>query len=219
MNDKNIDDIYKEMISQLCKNQLFIKKLDSRLGFPYFSVDLILNSWEMEWFIFDEQIVETLQTQINKVNKQIAKWIKDQAILMTILKKVVGDSINNKSSDLKAANSGFLNKEVWSKNQFWRYSEAFIKNNVKRPERLFTDAERAFKLEEWIQKVIIPWVDEWNLRFSIENEEEINQILYYGYKHSPFYNQEENKWYNDYTKNYQNKNIKDFNRVYANWTT
>ena len=219
MNDKNIDDIYKEMISQLCKNQLFIKKLDSRLGFPYFSVDLILNSWEMEWFIFDEQIVETLQTQINKVNKQIAKWIKDQAILMTILKKVAGDSINNKSSDLKAANSGFLNKEVWSKNQFWRYSEAFIKNNVKRPERLFTDAERAFKLEEWIQKVIIPWVDEWNLRFSIENEEEINQILYYGYKHSPFYNQEENKWYNDYTKNYQNKNIKDFNRVYANWTT
>ena len=102
----------------------------------------------MEWFIFDEQIVEKLQNQINKVNTQIVKWIKDQAILITILKKVVGDSIKNKSSDIKAVNSGFLNIEVWSKNQFWRNSEAFMKINVKRPEKLLTDLERAFKLEE-----------------------------------------------------------------------
>ena len=75
---------------------------------------------------------------------------------MTILKKIVGDLINNRSSDIKATNSSFLNKEVRNKNQFWRYSEAFIKNNAKRSEKLFTEAERAFKLEELMQKVIIP---------------------------------------------------------------
>ena len=55
----------------------------------------------------------------------------------------------------------------------------FLKNNVKRQERYFTEADRAFKSEGWVPKIEVTWIDQWNLKFSIENEVEINQVLYF----------------------------------------
>ena len=36
------------------------------------------------------------------------------------------------------------------------------------------------------------------MKLSSECEDEVNQILYFGYRDSLFYNKNENKWYNDY---------------------
>ena len=44
--------------------------------------------------------------------------------------------------------------------------------------------------------------------FSIENEEEVYLILYFGYKNSQFYNKKDNKWYDDHNKNIKNMGIK-----------
>ena len=56
-------------------------------------------------------------------------------------------------------------------------------------------------MQRSVQNIQIPLTDEWDLKFTDENEAEINQILHFGYKHSLFYDQFENKWNKDFKQN------------------
>ena len=63
----------------------------------------------------------------------------------------------------------------------------------------------------------IPWIDEYTLKFSDENKAEINQILYYRYRDSIFYNKNENKWYNEFNQNSSNLEKSCIEESLTNW--
>ena len=103
-----------------------------------------------------------------------------------------------------AKNDHSDHKLICSKNAYSNYSKKLFTSKTKNRDRLFKETDRAFNSERSIQKVEIPWIDEYTLKFSDENEAEINQILYYGYKDRIFYNKSENKWYNEFNQNSSN---------------
>ena len=207
------------MIAQLAMMHSDRKYVSSRLWYPYISIELIFHISGMERFIFDKQVVDKLETQFDQINGKITNWIKEQAIFVQILRKVIGDTVKDKSSDHKHAKYGLQEKDRLDTHLYSKYSETFAKSSIKRQEKHFSEADRAFKVEESIQKATIPWVDEWSLKFNKEFEEEINQILYFGYKDSPFYSKEENKWYQSHFDNKSISGKDDFNRALANWST
>ena len=58
-----------------------------------------------------------------------------------------------------------------------------------------------------------------DFKFSLENEEEISQFLYFGYKDSLFFNKSENKWHKDFQHNRSNRQNKDINDALPNNAT
>ena len=60
------------------------------------------------------------------------------------------------------------------------------KQNRKRQERAFWETDRSFKSQRFFKSIASN--NEWDLKFSLENEEEISQILYFWYKDSLLYN-------------------------------
>ena len=177
-----------------------------------------MNLWELQLLKIDDHTNENLQTCVEEINSKIEEWIKSQAVFIFIYKKVIESNHEDLNTDVRSKHTPFNQKIIWRKNFYINYSKAFLKNNLKRPDRQFSESDRSFKSERSIQKVEIPWVEEWNFKFSSEYEAEINQILYFGYKDSLFYNKKENRWYHDYNENSSNFEKKSINQSFANWT-
>ena len=93
------------------------------------------------------------------------------------------------------------------------------KQNLKRKERMFWEDDRYFKCQRSVQNIQIPSADEWDLKFTDENEAEISQILYFGYKDSLFYDKFENKWHKDFKQNKSNMHSTEISDLFCNSAT
>ena len=206
------------MIFQIVSKQWNQSKRGPTLDLPFISIDFIMNLWELQYLKIDDHTNENLQTCVDEINSKIEEWIKSQAVFIFIYKKVIESNHEDLNTDVRPKHTPFDQKTIWKKNFYINYSKTFLKNNLKKPDRQFSESDRSFKSERSIQKVEIPWVEEWNFKFSSEYEAEINQILYFGYRDSLFYNKKENRWYHDYNLNSSNFEKKSINQSFANWT-
>ena len=59
------------------------------------------------------------------------------------------------------------------------------------------EADRKFNKHSSILKLKIPSIYEWDLQFNESYENEVNQILVFGYKDSSHYDKITNKWISD----------------------
>ena len=108
-------------------------------------------------------------------------------------------------------------KSICNKNVYNNYSKKLFTSKAKNRDRLFKESDRVFNSEISIQKVEISWIDKYTLKFSSEYEAEINQILYYGYRDSIFYNKNENKCYHEFNQNSSNLVKNCIEESFTNW--
>ena len=94
-------------------------------------------------------------------------------------KKVVQNISDNYYLGKCTKNFHSDHKSICSKNVYSKYSKKLFTSKAKNRDRLFKESDRAFNNERFIQKIEIPWIYECTLKFSDENEAEINQVLYY----------------------------------------
>ena len=125
------------MIAQLAMMHSDRKYVSSRLWYPYISIELIFHISGMERFIFDKQVVDKLEAQFDQINGKITNWIKEQAIFVQILRKVIGDIIKDKSSDHKHAKYGLQEKDRLDTHLYSKYSETFAKSSIKDKKNTF----------------------------------------------------------------------------------
>ena len=185
---------------------------------PYTTIDLLLHSTELEMFSFSQNVLDKLQAEIDKINIKIEMWLRKQATFIYVYKNMDLKQSSKQSFNENVKIINDSHREIWNKNLYNKYTSTSSKINSKRPERKFWDSDRAFKNEWTIQKIEIPWIEEWDLRYNKENEVEINQILQFGYKESLFYNKDENKWYKEHMNNDSNWQKRDLNSEFVNWT-
>ena len=169
--------------------------------------------------MLNSEVLQRFQTQIDKINEKIENWLRKQSIFISIYKDVITNYSDNKSLAEWNQNSITSEKEISNKKIYNKLMLCSCKQNRKRKERTFWETDRSFKSQRSVQSIEIPSTDEWDLKFSPENEEEISQILYFGYKDSLFYNKSENKWHKDFQHNRSNRQNKDINDALQNYTT
>ena len=205
------------MICQLAKKQSNQTKTEVKLSPPFISVDFITNFWGLKLFKLDAETSKNLQVQIELINNKIEEWLKKQTVYVHIYKKVVQNISDDYCLGKWAKSDHSDHKLICSKNVYSNYSKKLFTSKAKNRDRLFKETNRAFNSERSIQKVEIPWIDEYTLKFSDENEAEIDQILYYGYRDSIFYNKNENKWYNEFNQNSSNLEKSCIEESFTNW--
>ena len=120
---------------------------------------------------------------------------------------------------MKSEINHFRERNLKQKNIYSKLMLSSCKQNRKMKERTFRETDRSFKSQRSFQSIEIPSTDEWDLKFSSENEEEISQILYFGYKDSLFYNKSENNRHKDLQHNRSNRQNKDINDALPNYAT
>ena len=202
------------MISQLSKNYTDKSETYSSQYSPYISIDSILKLSEMSHFVINNQILQGFQTEIIKINSKIEIWIRKQWVF--VFKDMVQNYADSRQLIDRDQYSVASDKEVLSKKLYNKLMPNSCKQNLKRKERMFWEDDRSFKCQRSVQNIQIPSADEWDLKFTDENEAEISKILYFGYKDSLFYDKFENKWHKDFKQNKSNMHWTEINDLFCN---
>ena len=207
------------MISQLSKNYTDKSETYSSQYSPYISIDSILKLSEMSHFVLNNQILQGFQTEIDKINSKIEIWIRKQWVFVFAYKDMVQNYADSRQLIDQDQYSVASDKEVLSKKLYNKLMPNSCKQNLKRKERMFWEDDRSFKCQRSVQNIQIPSADEWDLKFTDENEAEISQILYFGYKDSLFYDKFENKWHKDFKQNKSNMHSTEISDLFCNSAT
>ena len=95
--NKNINTIYSEIISQLARKNNNTSSDHSYQYSPYISIDLVLKLSKMSEFMLNNGVLQRFQTQIDKINEKIENWLRKQSIFISIYKDVITNYSGNKS--------------------------------------------------------------------------------------------------------------------------
>ena len=163
--------------------------------------------------------MQGFQTEIDKINSKIEIWIRKQWVFVFAYKDMVQNYADSRQLIDRDQYSVASDKEVLSKKLYNKLMPNSCKQNLKRKERMFWEDDRSFKCQRSVQNIQIPSADEWNLKFTDENEADISQILYFGYKDSLFYDKFENKWHKDFKQNKSNMHWTEINDLFCNSAT
>ena len=169
------------MISQLSRNHTDKSETYSSQYYPNISNDSILKLSEMSYFVLNNQILQGFHTEIDKINSKIEIWIRKQWVFVFAYKDMVQNYADSKQLIDRDQYPVASDKEVLSKKLYNKLMPNSCKQNLKRKERMFWEDDRSFKCQRSAQNIQIPSADEWDLKFTDENEAEISQILYFGY--------------------------------------
>ena len=202
----------------MANNETKQQKIHWLILSPFISVSMILDFAGIQMLHLNKQVEEWLKAQVNKINSEIDEWLRTQAEFIRIYKDIEESSLIKEQSIEETKTSTFDIPKRQRKNVYNKYVKGFDKSIVKRPERIFSESDRSFKSDRLIQKVEISCIDDWNLKFDNDNEAEINQILYFGYKDSLFYDKVKNVWLNNRCTKESKIDSKINNQFYANWT-
>ena len=218
MNRKQkIDEIYSKMISQLSRNHTDKSETYSSQYYPYISIDSILKLSEMSHFVINNQILHGFQTEIDKINLKIEIWIRKQWVFVFAYKDMAQNYADSRQLIDRDQYSVASDKEVLSKKLYNKLMPTLASKTWK--ERMFWEDNWSFKFQRSVQNIQIPSADEWDLKFTDENEAEISQILYFGYKDSLFYDKFENKWHKEFKQNKSNMHWTEINDLFCNSST
>ena len=117
-----------------------------------------------------------------KITSRISSNIK------SILKNNLVDPNLDQEPNTSQRNDSYITR----KNAYSMFTKNSNKINSKRPVWLFSEVDRSFDWDHSILIVSIPSINQFILKFSLQNEAEINQILDFGYKVSLFYDKQTN---------------------------
>ena len=133
---------------------------------PFISASLILDFARIQILHLNKQVEEWLKAQVDKINSIIYEWLRTQAEFIRIYKDIEESSLINEQSNEETKTSTFDISKRQRKNVYNKYVKGFDKSIIKRPKRIFSESDRSFKSDRLIQKVEIPCIDDWNLKFD-----------------------------------------------------
>ena len=163
---------------------------------PYISVKQILYDIKLEIY----NIWYQNNFEITKLFKQINQLIFEQMIkLAWMILQFSKENKQNLIDEIVGTNkltvSQFIS-EASSMNMYWKMNSESKDSEKKRPKRYFENKDKILFRDWSFWRYKIPAIDENELLFNKNNEDEVSQILTFGYKDSFFYDKIQNKWRN-----------------------
>ena len=185
---------------------------------PFVSTNLILSDLDIQLPSLRDQIKEWLSTKVEEINNRIDWWLRSQAEFLQIYKSIVKNNLVDPNLIQVPNTSQRNDSDRKRKNAYSIFTKDSNKINSKRPVRVFSEVDRSFDWDHSILTVSIPSINQFDLKFSLQNEAEINQILYFGYKDSLFYDKKTNQWSKDLKQQSFKVHDVSSNWFYANWS-
>ena len=211
----NISNVYKSILDSMIDFKNINEAKGELIWLPFTSLQQIIHYTKLDVFNIEFKQILEIKNQIKYSNYILYEWILKFA--WTLIQFSKENKLNLINCIVGGSNSTPKPiKETSSLNMHWMLNSYTKIVENKRPKRCFESKDSLF-INDWsLWRYNIASIEENELIFNKNEENEINQILFFGYKDSLFYDKIINKWRDHDTINTSVKHHSNVNLEFCN---